>query len=152
MFGLNHHPSPIQGAIKASQPQPGYEHKYAIQMAAQGRGHALFDPYPGEHGQSSESTTSTYVRNPCVEIGDVGHVVQGSFRLLFNIHREADDELQILGVPAGFERLERREHLIDRRSRPFPRLMHSSSSVATDISAEVSVYASISMSNTYKHL
>lgn len=127
-------PKYFGGALKGTSGSTGHEHKYAIQMAVQGRGHALFDAYPGRHGGDLGET----VRNPHVQIGDVGYVYKGSFRLLFNIHRSADDPLQIHGVPEGFEPLPRRPNMIDHRLRPYPRMIHSSSKFASDITAAAS--------------
>ncbi|VDC05447.1 unnamed protein product [Peniophora sp. CBMAI 1063] len=105
---------------------------YAIQMAPQGRGYALFNPQPLRRGNG-------LVRDPRVEIGDLGYVSDGSFHLLFNVHRRPDDPLQIHGVPAGFRPLERNARLIEYHDRPCPRVMHSNERLATELGAGVSV-------------
>ncbi|VDB99178.1 unnamed protein product [Peniophora sp. CBMAI 1063] len=53
--------------------------------------------------------------NPRVDLGDVGYITRGTFRLLFNIHRDAGDERQIHGVPPAFVKLELHETGIDRQ-------------------------------------
>ncbi|KZV68392.1 hypothetical protein PENSPDRAFT_17215 [Peniophora sp. CONT] len=105
---------------------------YAIQMAPQGRGYALFNPQPLRRGNE-------LVRDPCVDIGDVGYISDGSFHLLFNVHRQSHDPLQIHGVPRGFRPLERNGSLIEYHLRPCPRVMHSSEEFATELGAGVSV-------------
>ncbi|KZV64438.1 hypothetical protein PENSPDRAFT_757255 [Peniophora sp. CONT] len=105
---------------------------YAVQMTPQGRGYALFNPEPLRRGRER-------VRDPCVDIGDVGYVSEGSFHLLFNIHRAQDDPLQIHGVPGGFQRLERREALIEYQPRDCPRVMHSGERSATELGAGVTI-------------
>lgn len=65
---------------------------YADQLRELRRGQALYypEPSPGE--------------GP-IEIGDVGYTKQGAFCRLFNVSRAADDPLQLLGVPEGFQSL-----------------------------------------------
>lgn len=58
-----------------------------------GYGHALWDPSPNNPDRP-------------VEVGDVGFIRRGRFHRLFNALLPEDDELQDLGVPEYYERLE----------------------------------------------
>ncbi|VDC05445.1 unnamed protein product [Peniophora sp. CBMAI 1063] len=97
---------------------------YALQMAPQAKGYALFNPYPGQYLDKE----GHYVRNPRVDIGDVGYIEQGCFVSLFNIHREEKDSLQTFGVPRSFEHIPPDGRFLHRHPGPTPRRMHSHSS------------------------
>ena len=107
---------------------------YAVQMYSRLRGHALFDPHPGYRNNARTDL------NPSVEIGDVGYVLRGSFRLLFNIHRPANDPAHIFGVPEGFTEVPLNKRRIDRRGGPIGRVVINT---RDDLSASVQVGASV---------
>ena len=106
---------------------------YEAEMRLRNRGHALFDPHPGYRDDAMSEL------NPPVDIGDVGFVSRGSFHLLFNIHRPANDSLQIHGVPDGFEMVELNMRHVDRRGGDIQRVIVSS---RRDVSMNVQVAAS----------
>ncbi|KAJ6483124.1 hypothetical protein C8R45DRAFT_1215058 [Mycena sanguinolenta] len=72
---------------------------YSRLLLSKGHGYPLFHPQPYDdlpHELRHQGTT----------IGDVGVVTSdGSFDVIFNICRAADDPLNRFGVPAGFERM-----------------------------------------------
>ncbi|VDC04014.1 unnamed protein product [Peniophora sp. CBMAI 1063] len=108
---------------------------YAVEMESQGRGLALFNPNPGRRGPIIDTSQS----NSGVEIGDVGHIIDGAFCFLFNIHRSRDDR-QLYGVPEGFEVLPRDDNQISLRIQgPLekPQLLRSGSQVTAQLSAGI---------------
>ncbi|CAK5278668.1 unnamed protein product [Mycena citricolor] len=72
---------------------------YSRQLLSKGNGIPIFLPQP------FESSPAEY-RMHGTQVGDVCHIAfDGSVSVLFNVCREADDALNVMGVPAGFERL-----------------------------------------------
>ncbi|VDB96089.1 unnamed protein product [Peniophora sp. CBMAI 1063] len=108
---------------------------YEKDMRLRKRGHALFNPHPGYH---QDPVSRALNLNPAVEIGDVGLILNGSFHLLFNIHRAKDDPHQIKGTPDNFVPLERGDIWVYPRkiAREFVENRHG---VSANFSVDVSV-------------
>lgn len=71
---------------------PGHPSEvYSQQLFKLAYGYPLWEPEPKE-GQGE------------VEIGDVGYLRQGGFYRLFNAMRDAEDDIQHVGVPEDFQR------------------------------------------------
>ncbi|KAF8196289.1 hypothetical protein K438DRAFT_1760455 [Mycena galopus ATCC 62051] len=78
-------------------------------LLSKGHGYPLFRPQPF-------NDLPFDLRRVGTEIGDVGGVTtDGSFDIIFNICRAADDPLNRFGVPYGFERVNHRERDIAAR-------------------------------------
>ncbi len=77
---------------------------YSRQLYSLKRGHALYEPDPaGEYD--------------FVRVGDVGHIIRGSYHRAFNIFCAADDTINALGVPEDFEPCPMLRPLTHRRTR-----------------------------------
>ncbi|THH29574.1 hypothetical protein EUX98_g4615 [Antrodiella citrinella] len=81
---------------------------YANQLSPKGHGLPLFDPYPTKDVGASERFD--------VQIGDVGYIVDGAFRRLFNVALSESHPINRgVEMPENFTKLEYNERLLRHR-------------------------------------